>query len=45
MIENMIENRAMSYCDGDDPYPSKLDGRRVFNLAIWLAARVGQARA
>jgi len=35
----------MSYCEDGDPYPSELDGENLFNLAIWLAARVSQARA
>jgi hypothetical protein len=35
----------MSYCNGDDPYPSDLDGRKVPNLIVWLAAQVSQARA
>jgi|GEM_PF-3101418 len=35
----------MSYCDGDDPYPHELDGRRVLNLTVWLAAQVSQAKA
>ncbi|HRD01780.1 MAG TPA: hypothetical protein PLP57_03950 [Candidatus Saccharicenans sp.] len=41
----MKDSRAMCYCEDGDSYPSKADGRRVFNLAVWLAAQVTQARA
>jgi hypothetical protein len=38
----MKDNRAMSYCEDGDPYPSELDGENLFNLTVWLAVKVSQ---
>jgi len=43
--EKMKEDRAMSYCDDGDPYPSKIDGSREFNLAVWPAVGVSRTGA